>query len=52
MHEGRTVFAELMDWLPRYELVKRDFPLRRNINWTEMDKTGHFWGKVGSLGNE
>ena len=39
-------------WLPGYELVKRDFPLRRNVNWTEMDKTGHFWGKVGSRGNE
>ena len=22
MHEGRTVFAQLMDWLPRYELAK------------------------------
>ena len=22
MHEGRTVFAQLMDWLPKYELAK------------------------------
>jgi hypothetical protein len=22
MHEGRTVFAQLMDWLPKYELDK------------------------------
>jgi hypothetical protein len=22
MHEGRTIFAQLMDWLPRYELAK------------------------------
>ena len=22
MHEGRTVFAQLMDWLPKYELTK------------------------------
>jgi len=22
MHEGRTVFAQLMDWLPRHELAK------------------------------
>lgn len=24
MHEGRTVFAQLMDWLSQYELAKRD----------------------------
>ncbi len=22
MHEGRTVFAQLMDWLPKYEFDK------------------------------
>jgi hypothetical protein len=22
MHEGKTVFAQLMDWLPKYELTK------------------------------
>ena len=22
MHEGRTVFAQFMDWLPNYELAK------------------------------